>query len=307
MKRSQLRGFTLIELLVVIAIIAILIALLLPAVQQAREAARRSQCKNNLKQIGLAFHNYHEAHNKIPPGNISNVTSSTNNSWCRSGGSFQWAPWTTMILPYIDQAPLYALINFNVPFVDSSNNFINPNLSIINNAGAQRMVVYQCPSDPDLSNAPYSSYMGVQGGPPNAAVQQPQCQNTGCTPSNARAHFVTGMIHAASNYNLSAALDGTSNIFLVGESRYSNAHWAQSGKMDSCTLPRNLAGALEQINLYPDRGAQQATRGFSSRHVGGCHFLMCDGSVQFMSENVNLFVYQQLAQRADKLPLGGFN
>src|SRR4051812_6730319 len=92
------RGFTLIELLVVIAIIAVLIALLLPAVQQAREAARRSQCKNNLKQIGLALHNYHDTANTLPPGWIGDPTgSNAGNRW----------GWGTMILPYLDQAPLY--------------------------------------------------------------------------------------------------------------------------------------------------------------------------------------------------------
>lgn len=306
-RRRHARGFTLIELLVVIAIIAVLIALLLPAVQQAREAARRSQCKNNLKQIGLAIHNYHDVHNRVPPGQIATTTAQTNNSWCRGGGSFQYAPWTVLILPYIDQGPLYNLFDFDSPFVDSSNSFIDPNRQIVIDAGAQRLVAYQCPSDPGMTRNPtYNSYMGVQGGPPDPAVQQPQCQNTGCNPSNARAHFVNGMIFAASNLDLGAALDGTTNVFLVGESRYNNAHWAQSGKLDGCTLPRNMAGALEQINLHDGRGAQQATRGFSSRHVGGCHFLMSDGSVQFVSENIDFFTYQQLAQRDDGLPLGGF-
>jgi len=98
-KQSR-RGFTLIELLVVIAIIAILIALLLPAVQQAREAARRSQCKNNMKQIGLAIHNYHDSHLKFPPGYI------TTNHW----------GWGTMLLPGMDQANIYNLFNFSIPF-----------------------------------------------------------------------------------------------------------------------------------------------------------------------------------------------
>ena len=95
------RGFTLIELLVVIAIIAVLIALLLPAVQQARESARRTQCKNNLKQLGLALHNYHDTHNFFPPGNVASQV----------GG---WGPsWWIFILPYIDQAPVYSSLTFD--------------------------------------------------------------------------------------------------------------------------------------------------------------------------------------------------
>lgn len=113
------------------------------------------------------------------------------------------------------------------------------------------------------------------------------------------------MMYSGSNMNFAAALDGTSNVFLLGESRYSNVYWATSGKLDSCTAPRNLAGALEQINLHAGRG-MQATRGFSSRHTGGCHFAMTDGSVHFISENIDLFLYQQLAQRADELPPGGY-
>ena len=99
-KLTMKRGFTLIELLVVIAIIAILIALLLPAVQQAREAARRSQCKNNMKQIGLALHNYHDVYNTFPPGYVGQTDVSI------LAGYGLWS-WSALILPYIDQAPLY--------------------------------------------------------------------------------------------------------------------------------------------------------------------------------------------------------
>ena len=104
------RGFTLIELLVVIAIIAILVAMLLPAVQQAREAARRSECKNKLKQIGLAMHNYHDVHSVLPPGFVStnaNVASSTS---CEANG--RYAPWSVLILPGMDATNLYETFSF---------------------------------------------------------------------------------------------------------------------------------------------------------------------------------------------------
>ena len=103
-RSAKLRGFTLIELLVVIAIIAVLIALLLPAVQQAREAARRSTCKNNLKQLGLAIHNYHDTHGVFPPGYISRDVSTTDPASAETGLGFSWG---TMILPFMDQSPLY--------------------------------------------------------------------------------------------------------------------------------------------------------------------------------------------------------
>ncbi|MFG0295400.1 MAG: DUF1559 domain-containing protein, partial [Maioricimonas sp. JB045] len=108
---SRRRGFTLIELLVVIAIIAILVALLLPAVQQAREAARRSQCKNNLKQIGLALHNYHDTHGSFPPGYIARYVSATDPASAETGPGFAWG---TMILPFLDQSPTYNQLNFSL-------------------------------------------------------------------------------------------------------------------------------------------------------------------------------------------------
>jgi prepilin-type N-terminal cleavage/methylation domain-containing protein len=290
------RGFTLIELLVVIAIIAVLIALLLPAVQQAREAARRTQCKNQIKQLGLALHNYHDTANTLPPGYVTTVPGNpANSTWCRSGG-LQYAPWTVMILPYLDQAPLYTKFNFNVPFQDASNQMAAPN-----NQFMVRLPAYQCPSDPLSGQNPHlNNYFGVQGG-----GSAPSCGNSGCSPANERAHYVTGVLYAGSNINFANINDGTSNVFMVGETRYGGAAWGASAKQDSCTYPRNLAGAQESINLHAGPGVHD-TRGFSSFHVGGCHFLMSDGSVHFVSQNIDLNVYRQLGQRADSLPTGGF-
>jgi prepilin-type N-terminal cleavage/methylation domain-containing protein len=114
---SSRRGFTLIELLVVIAIIAILIALLLPAVQQAREAARRSQCKNNLKQIGLALHNYHDTYNQFPTGSVYTTDAPSQGDGAHSNfrNANYGSTWLTAILPMFDQAPLYNRYNFSVP------------------------------------------------------------------------------------------------------------------------------------------------------------------------------------------------
>src|SRR6056297_1264459 len=125
-------GFTLIELLVVIAIIAILVALLLPAVQQAREAARRSSCKNNLKQLGLALHNYHDTHTTLPPGWISvdGVVHSPHDGVSGAG-------WGTMILPFVEQSNLYDAFNPNISIADPSQNAFR--LNILNS--------FNCPSD----------------------------------------------------------------------------------------------------------------------------------------------------------------
>ncbi len=292
------RAFTLVELLVVIAIIGVLVALLLPAVQAAREAARRTQCKNNLKQLGLALHNYHDTFKVFPPGYISsNPGVTTNSSWCRSGSpSLQRAPWTVLILPFLEQSSLHAKFNFNVPFQAASNQMAPPNDAVV-----VPLAAYQCPSDVRMTvNPQYNSYFGVQGG-----GSAPDCGNSSCSPANERGMYVTGLLFAGSKMGLHHALDGTSNVFLLGESRYGGAAWAASAKQDSCAYARNLAGAQDQINLYKNQGVHD-TRGFSSYHPGGCHFTMADASVQFVSQTIALNTYRQLGRRDDQLPAGGF-
>lgn len=296
------RGFTLIELLVVIAIIAILIALLLPAVQQAREAARRTQCKNNLKQIGIALHTYHETSRMFPPGYVSSrpAPPAANNSWCRGNagrGSGQFAPWMVLILPYMEQAPKYNQFIFEVAFQNRSNQALAPVQAL-----AVALTAYDCPSEVK-SDRLWPSYLGVQGG--GATIE---CQNTGCTPSLQRGFWSNGCLYAGSSIDTAKITDGASNVFLVAETRYASAAWVASAKQDSCAFTRNLVGTWEQINLYsaPARG-QIATRGFSSYHGGGAHVLIADGSARFMSENMDLGTYQQLGIRNDNLPLGGMN
>jgi prepilin-type N-terminal cleavage/methylation domain-containing protein/prepilin-type processing-associated H-X9-DG protein len=148
MSKRQFRGFTLIELLVVIAIIAVLIALLLPAVQQAREAARRTQCKNNLKQLGLACHNYHDSANQFPQNTDGRAIQAWSGgaSWQGGPGSFGWM---IMALPYIDQAPLYNSFNFSDNLSSNAPNGIPGWGSTFNSLLAQKsMAAFQCPSNP---------------------------------------------------------------------------------------------------------------------------------------------------------------
>jgi len=297
--RSNRTGFTLIELLVVIAIIGVLVALLLPAVQQAREAARRSQCRNNLKQVGLALANYEGSHRVYPPGYVSqrpaNPASAT---WCQTNGgsSGQFAPWTILILPYLEQQDVHKKMNFLVPFQDTSNQMAAPN-----DQWVKRMPAFQCPSDPEAGrNPPFSCYFGVSGGGSTY-----DCTSTGCSAAGERSFYLSGILYAGSSTRPSDIKDGLSNVFMVGETRYSDAAWGASAKQDSCAYAKNLAGAQEQINLYPNRGYQQ-TRGFSSYHTGGCFFSLADGSAQFVNQSIDLSVYRQLGRRSDKLPLGGF-
>jgi prepilin-type N-terminal cleavage/methylation domain-containing protein len=164
--RRPRMAFTLIELLVVIAIIAVLIALLLPAVQQAREAARRMSCTNKMKQIGLALHNHHATYGQFPNGSLVADSPSFNQpNWCTQGAATgAGAPWSVLILPFLEQSPLYEQFDLTSPFTTTSNvpgAAINHQLFSVNNPA------FECPSNP-MSRKTWhtNSYFGVQGGGP---------------------------------------------------------------------------------------------------------------------------------------------
>lgn len=300
------RGFTLIELLVVIAIIAILIALLLPAVQQAREAARRSDCKNRMKQIGLALHNYHDTHSVFPSGVVidGNSCANTSGSATQDGG----APWTVMVLPFLEQANRYEQFNFTRPFsgrlVEPASPNDNHSEIFTNNPS------YQCPSDPNSSSSAFNAnYLGVQGG----GVVGDACTGTSST---ARLFLDGGVMFTNSDVAMRDVTDGTSNVYMIGETLHYESFrdddksysWASYGRINGAWSGRGpLIGAVHGINSNGDSTDENhATSTMSSRHTGGCHVTMVDGSVHFVSENFNLAVHRQLGNRGDGLPVGGF-
>lgn len=300
--QRRTRGFTLIELLVVIAIIAVLIALLLPAVQQAREAARRTQCKNNMKQLGLALHNYHDLHNQFTPAWIRvNGGSYNDANYCNTMAADQQAPWTVFLLPLIDQANLYNQFNLSAAFSDASNGTKAPNGPLVT-----RIPGYQCPSNAFAGQWPiHLDYLGVMGGGTTA-----DCVTSG---QPDRLFARSGVMYDNSRVGFHDMLDGSSNVFCVGESRYFPDQtgvvfrgWASSPKQGG--FPLVNAMAMDQINLLPQSQVPSSNtkvcRGFSSFHTGGCHFTMGDGSVRFVSQNIDLPTYQQLARRNDGLPVG---
>ena len=320
MKRSNggpKRGFTLIELLVVIAIIAILIALLLPAVQQAREAARRSTCKNSLKQIGLAIHNYADTHRVFPLGYVNQTSATTDFGW----------GWATFILPFVDQAPLYNTINPNGGLTLPLGNASYSSTPALQTA----IPVYRCPSSivPVVNNQRTDATPNGYGALSYPAVSGHIAALTG-TPNNT--YQYKGSFYPRSSVRFRDFTDGTSNTILVGERAFQftgtvtqqpyAAIWAGGRTLSIGTtgvitnMEQDSTGVVSDATRINNK-ATSGHRGFSSQHVGGCHFLLGDGTVRFISENIDssdyngtaatsLGTYQKLAIINDGQVLGEF-
>ena len=294
--RIQRRGFTLIELLVVIAIIAILIALLLPAVQQAREAARRTQCRNNLKQIGLALHNYHDLYNNLPPGWVGVNAAGQPHVEGRNG----WG-WGSRLLPMMDQTPLYQKINFSLAFDDPANQAVQQTV----------ISAFRCPSDTGanvwtinsedtgaaLMTLASANYVGSFG-----TMEIDSCEGQA-------APFVClgdGVLFHNSKIRFADITDGLSVTLFAGEHKSDvaqgwNSTWTGAAPGGEEALVRIL-GVCDHTPNDPVGHIDD----FSSNHVGGAHFLFGDGSVKFISTNVDLGVYQHLATRAGSDLVDGF-
>ena len=292
-------GFTLVELLVVIAIIAILIALLLPAVQAAREAARRTQCNNNFKQIGIALHNYHSARSTFPMGELY-----VHRDHNPLGLDQYYAKgWGIRILPYMEQLELSNLY--------SEENGIwgiyGPNQI---DHGLNRIEMFQCPSDPQ------DELMGV-GGNGNTYTNHPNGIMFYKTNVGGVADSITrwkpratdiyqcvvidgdGMLMNIIPVRIRDVFDGTSNTLMVGEVTGGEPGSHQGHQW----VHLNIFSTIEGINGYgtiPGEGFYQNIEevGFSSYHPGGCHFLRVDGSVHFESENIDQAILAALTTRA---------
>lgn len=294
---SKLRkGFTLIELLVVIAI---LVALLLPAVQQAREAARRAQCKSNLKQIGIGLHNYHDVHQTLPPGFIG-VDLATRTPHIGGMNSFGWG---VFILPMVDQAPLYQEFNTKVSLLDPINNPAN-------NAPTQKILnVYRCPSDTaqDTWDLDYdtggfliklasSNYVGHFG-----TLELEDCEltpNQQCIGDGAFYH------NSATRFR--DFTDGQSSTFVTGERRSGdpgdfNSTWVGAPAEGEEALARIL-GIADHTPNHENGHLDD----FSSPHVGGCHMLAADGAVHFVATTLDDGVWKSLATRNGDELVGEF-
>lgn len=263
--RRRSHGFTLIELLVVIAIIAILIALLLPAVQQARESARRTQCKNHVKQIGLAMHNYHDVFGRFPPGSVYGGDIGGDQKNVINAFVF--------ILPYIEQTAVYNQWNFNYSQAHANNN----------TADGTIITSYFCPSRTrtmmkNASSEALGDYALSTGtGPANTNVQSTH----------------TGAFNQNTNFGFRDFKDGSSNVFMVGEKRVSQQDGPQYRW--GFHAARNTTSHMNiNVTTFGDPDAN-----FGSDHTGGAHFLFGDGAVRFLSENMDKATYRNLSDRAD--------
>ncbi len=329
-------GFTLIELLVVIAIIAVLIALLLPAVQSAREAARRIGCVNNLKQIGLALHNYHDAFTRFPPGYVSAVNATildpcnqdqeNQNSIDLGSG---WA-WGSMILPQMEQGPVYNSINFSLSVGYPANNTCS---TVTLNA-------YLCPSDfgpslvPVFADPPSPANPGSTSGSNIVdTVSRGNyvgmwglgeiCAGSGPNPTSIYpgdpVGIPAGIFFRNSSIGAAAITDGTSQTIAIGErsSNLSYATWTARSIGGWLGKTSAVAGGTDQFNPSPEEcwtqvlgpvGLEDGNRtpnnpmahveDYWSRHPGGVNFLFADGSVHFIKSSINPTPYRALATRA---------
>jgi len=337
-------GFTLIELLVVIAIIAILIALLLPAVQQAREAARRTECKNNLHNIGLALHNYEETNKIYPPG----VVNSGNNTGSPHTYALNHTGWV-YLLPYIEQKPLYDALDLNIATGGYDGNgkaaprgsWPNANSSLVQT----KLKAYMCPSDATaedlairtdadyLANHARANYVFCSGGHgngwPDDRYYNIYKASTGNLPNGATGVQYRGMFGFNGSARVSTVTDGLSNTIAVCEvvtkissknsqfGRRDDAYtaiWAAHRRHGTFAVnhPDNTGGinnSRYHINGPFDKNVGDKrvyVNVASSIHTGGAHFLLGDGSARFISENVDHSTYALLTRAHDGEVIGEY-
>ncbi len=290
MQRHRLRhrgAFTLTEMLVVLAIIGILIGLTLPAVQAAREAARRSSCQNNLRQVGLALHQYHDVHGSFSPGWIG---MDPTGRWPAAYGDPGWA-WASMILPYLEATSAANRLQFDQSITDASN------------AVAREVIlpVFRCASDsgPDLFTLTLpnggvrlsaANYLGVFGP-----------ESTRCVSSIGKVCEGSGAFYHLSKTRFEDVFDGLSNTFLVGErsSELSSSTWVGVVRGGDQAVQRVVGSTA---SLPDDDGVQ----GFQSEHSKGAQFVFADESVRFISSSIDASVYRALSTRDGNEPIPNF-
>lgn len=301
-RRVAARGFTLVELLVVIAIIGVLVALLLPAVQAAREAARRAQCSNNFKQVGVALHNHHAALKHFPAGI---------NMWRSTDGACSVPPsqpsqflgwgWGTFLLPYLESGAIYDQIDFSEGIYAGPKSFV---------AGGKFVETYLCPSDPQGDELVFCCT-----GSRNGATEEEDLARTNmagvadsrdwsCNGSWPRLD-ADGALFQFRELSTKDMTDGTSNTLMVGEivgfgeGSHTGLFWV------TWDILHTANGINLPVRLTPSGPWVVEETGFASFHPGGCHFLMADSSVHFINQEIDQAVLAALTTRQGGEPVDG--
>ena len=330
-KTNQHKGFTLVELLVVIAIIGILIGMLLPAVQSVREAARRTQCLNNMRQLGLSLHNYESAHRAFPPSRLEPdnqriPTDQTANSQAVS--AFQ--SWTTLLLPFIEQGNLSDSFDFNAPWFDSSS---SGNINVI----GTRLPIYKCPSSPNADAIDQYHCFGAAAGDYGSIneVKRKVFTDVLGRPDPGLAGR-TGLLSKFEKNPIAAVLDGTSNTLYVAECAGQPEVYIASGRMtsedfaiygDDKVVDFNGSFVPEDGTGWADPDCGFSINGASSNgleksgprminainvseaysfHQGGANFAMADGSTHFISDTIDAQTFVSSCTRAGGEVVGDY-
>ncbi|QDS89821.1 Type II secretion system protein G precursor [Rosistilla ulvae] len=328
MIRMKKEGFTLVELLVVIAIIGILVGLLLPAVQAAREAARRMQCSNNLKQIGLALHNYHDTFKSFPSaaiytGEAPKQSPPLTSNRCNGRDEFWGATWMVLILPFIEQQAAHNQMDFGRVARSTVNNAIT----------GEQMDAYVCPSHPGIGARLTQDYNGFAKGnyAANGGTHYTQDMNT-FTNSTYKGPFSLPAQYGAQFRDIT---DGTSQVIAAGDIVASTGHSADdrgawgwpSGVIFGLRASAFANGLLtpndpqqtdatsyasndtSNVNFNqrnnPDRNTTQGMA-LRSYHPGGVQAVFCDGSVHFITETIDEVIYENLLRIQDGQPIGQY-
>ena len=296
-----------------IAIIGTLVGLLLPALQSARESARRSVCSNNLRQVGLACHSHLSSFRCFPPAFTSTAT------YPFDGPSTRGAPWTVLILPFLDDTPRYNTFSMTAGFQGEYSESTGTNRT----AQFTRNPSFACPSYPDAT-ALVTNYFGVMGGGASTISRA----NASATPQ--AYWFNNGVIFPNSRIEPAHIFDGTSNQYLIGEGIYAwtknntvgydngNSYWswasnARSGNAGCCYIPATTTSAMDGINSHTDAdptsrtwptGIADSAHKFGSFHPNGCLMFFADGSLRFVENTLDINVHRLLSRRNDRDPTG---
>lgn len=294
------RAFTLIELLVTIAVIGILISMLLPAVQAARGVARRSQCTNNLKQIGLALTAYHDAQSVLPPGYITNLTT----TGVETGPGWGWC---SMLLPHLEQSMLWSGLNMSLPIEDPSNK----------TARQTTMPTLLCPANEILYPAWPAEVRDASGNPTRLICKVGFAPYMGMMGPTDTSPIGEGLFFRNSRLRMADIIDGTSQTIAVGERAYVLGEGTWVGAVTGASLfPDPGEGEISLPNLKPSSGMilgyagsrgpgspQSEINQYYSLHGPGANFLFADGHVEFLPTSLDGAVYGALATRAGAEPV----